>query len=1305
MDKMSSQNGMIDDQQRNELIGSGLFDSAWYADQNKDVGHLGMDPLDHYLWLGRRLMRSPGPAFDAKKYLQLNTDVARTGYDPVLHYIRYGKKEGREAPNVRHSVEPRPGPGASETTPQRTDGLVALRPGKPVVLLCSHVAGERLFGSERSLLDMLDGLDALGLNVIVTVPGKGNSEYFEALRHKSHAVYTFKYGWWRKGLPVDESVVAAFARIVADEGVGVVHVNTIVLREPLLAARRVGVRSVVHVRELIQHDSALLEMIGEPEDQIIESVWQSADLVIANSKATQWGFVRRGKLPSLVYNTADLDTLAELDRPRHGPGLRVGLISSNIPKKGIWDLVEVARQLSDRHPDLRFRLIGPETSHTEEIAAGIEAGEIPKSLEIAGYRGTPAEAVQELDVVLSISNFHESFGRTVLEAMAAGRPVIVYDCGAPPEIVEDDTSGFVVPVGDTNAVANAVSRLARDARLFERIARSAEARATAMFGRDAYVRQMRTAYDEILTEDAPEPERIVLKARRDQTPTPREQLKIAYFSWHFPVPSETFVLNELRLLKAAGFDVQVFCKQSPYPDFKPDFDISWEQVRDPDHLAARLLETGRTIVHSHFCFPTVTNMVWPACEKANVEFTFIPHAQDIFRFRNDVSNRIGEVSQSKLCKKVFVPSRFHREYLAKRGVPVEKMMINPNGCDHRLYADGVVPERVKRPFRRITAIHRFTEKKGLVHLIRAGKLLAEDSVQIDLYGYGDLEDEFRHLVAEEGVTNVAFCGPVKSREEMLEVFRQSDLFACPSVRAADGDMDGIPTVLMEAMSAGLPVLTTRQSGIPDLVEDGITGMVAEARPEALAERIRAFYRLPDVAVSAMIETASDRIRDDYNSELLVEWLLRVWAGETIDLMIVAWNNLEQTSEVIRRLYKYTSLPFHLIVCDNGSDPDALAHHLDVYAKHDNFTLILNRKNSFVGPGTNICMDAGQSDYALYVCGKEGMTTNYGWEKPFVRYLDANPDVGQAGTLCYSPSYLYGRDYPKAQALFDKFRNPEFAQNNPDRMFSHVQGGFFAIRRKMYDEIGGFSEAVPHNSTDVEFSYYVESMGWKLGEVPGLMSLFNKTRPGLFHRIDEHHAALHPPMLRDLPALERIAKRQVNHCNACGQQSPEFFDPDGDAICPKCGATRRGRSIHRVLAESLLLYRRLPALGVNVPESIIEFWRTQFQGQIQDLGTFIRTLSDNDRTDFSDHRLDLVLLNGVLVEDQAKDRIGRASILAEASRILKPGGTLLVAGVENTDEATRRLGMAGFELTHAKRYSSSVSRYDWYPVLVCRKSGA
>lgn len=1275
---------------KQELLASGLFDGDWYSRTYADVAMLGMNPLDHFLWLGGKLRRSPGPRFDTAQYTKAYPDIAGDGIDPLLHYIRHGRQEGRRSFRVGSRPE--------ENRPDqsmRLEGALARHPGNPTVLLCAHVVGTHLFGGERSLLDVLRALNTLDFNVVVTVPNSRNADYIEALRQNSCAVRRLSYPWWKSGRPVDERVVAAFAELMAAERIDAVHVNTIMLREPLAAAERMGLPRITHVRELIQHDDNLVDSIGLSPTEIVQEVWASSDQVIANSAATARAFVLGDRKPHVVNNMVEFEALLTVPPPCQALPLRVGLVSSNLPKKGIEEFVDIARRLADL-PEAEFHLIGPLNDHTRRIADRIAEGDLPASIRISGYRDTPAAAMADLDIVLSLSLFQESFGRTVVEAMIAGRPSIVYAHGAPPDYIVDGESGFVVPVGDNEAVADRIRTLAADQDALVAMGRRARERAEQQFSEAAFLEQMRGAYDSLLGGDERKPRRKVLAARTDLAPVPRDALKIAYFCWHFPVPSETFVLNELRLLRQAGHDVRVFCRQSPHPDFQPDFDIAWEQVRDPEHLAQRLKDTERTIVHGHFVYPTVTDMVWPACELARIPFTCIAHAQDIFRYRNAAANRIDEFSRSEFCRRIFTLSEFHRNYLLEQGVPADKIIVNPNCIDPDLFAGGKSPDRASRRTRRACAIARFTEKKGLDRLILAGKLLEADGIAIDIYGYGELEESYRDTIRSQDIRNVTLHGPLGSREAVLDVLRQHDIFVCPSLRAEDGDMDGIPTTLLESAAAGLPVLTTSVAGIPDLVDDKVTGLICDGSPEDIAACLRRFYDLPDVAVDAMIDAAEKRLRGRFHGAHLVDTLLRVWANERLDLMIVSWNNLPELREVIGRLLANTALPFHLIICDNGSEPETLAHLIGVHGANDQVTLILNRENALVGPGTNICLEHGQGDYAIYVCGKEGMTFGHGWDKPFVSYMNENPDVGLAGTLCYSPSYLTGRDYPDGQKLFSGFRNRDFALDNPDRIFRHVQGGFFVIRRAMYDDIGGFSEAVPHASTDVEYSYFVESQGWRLGEVPGLMALFNKTRPGLFQRLDESHLAMHPPRLEDLAALDRITAKLVQHCNICGGQCDSFGDPWDDAVCPNCLGTRRDRAIHRCLAESVLLYRRLPALAVDLPAPLQDFWRSQFQGRTMPGAELLSVLKAHGRTDLRDHRLDLVLMNGVLTGGPDDEMV-----LREASRLLAPGGTMLVSGQKPTEGLMARLRRSGLEFVEARRYASAVSHYDWYPVLVLR----
>ncbi|MCQ4162166.1 glycosyltransferase [Roseomonas sp. GC11] len=1339
-----------------------LFDAAFYRGQHEGTAFVHENPLaDFILGVPSAFVFSPHPLFDSRYYMEKHSDVARLKLNPLSHYLLYGGKEGRNPSatfntkfyqskhNISNAINPlvhyalfgqdlglptlpqnEPAPAAAPAAPARPKvsyhrGRRPWIDGGKTILVVAHIAGKFLFGSERSFLDILTGFTTMNVNVIAVLP-QNNPVYTQAVAELTHEVAICSYGWWRAN-PVSEEHVALFEQIIAEKKIDAVHANTIMLREPLIAANNKKIASVVHIRELIEKDEALIKLIGETPAQIIQKVRSNASWLISNSRATAQSFAVEGR-SFVVPNTMDM-TIMDMANEVEGEIVKFGLISSNLPKKGVLDFVELAGAAQHVAPNARFVLIGPETPLTAELQADQKAGKISPHVIFAGYAESPRAAIEQVNVVINFSHFAESFGRTVLEAMSARRPVIAYDWGALPELVSDGKTGFLIPFLKPLDALPAVIRLCSEKGLVQSLGEAARAIAVQDYSTIQYAAKLSAAYRTILGLQEPRPAteaqdvhpmlaasrasatkpEVIKRARGiDFDRKPGERPRIAYFCWHFPVPSETFVLNELRYLVSQGYDVRVFCRQTPYKDFVPDFPIQWQRVASPDDLAEALVKTGRTVAHGHFVYPTVTDFLWPACEKANIPFTFIAHAQDIFRYDNDAKNRVGEIGRAPLCRRVFVLSEFHRNFLIERGVPASKVVINPNAIDAEYFSQASIPDRSARKFRSICAVHRFAPKKGLDLLIRAAALLRDDGITIDLYGYGDLEESYRKLIEELQLTNVHIKGRTSNREGLLEVLRSYDLFACPSVRIENGDMDGIPTSVAEAMAAGMPVITTNISGIPSLVVDEITGIMVEPTPESIADGIRRYYAMPATRVDSMIEAARRRVREQHDVTRLCRVLLRTWNNETVDLLLVTWKNIEEHREVLRRLYKYTALPFHVIVCANyDEDPEVVELLESYHAQHDNFTLIYKGYNSFVGPGTNTAMDAGNSDVAIYVCGKEGMVLRSGWELSFIHHFAENADVGLAGTLCHSPTYMTGAEYPKGVREFARFRNQDFAAANPTRLFYHTQGGFFGIRRRMYDEIGGFSEAVPHDYTDVEYNYYAESRGWRLGEVPGLMALFNKSRPPLIARFDETIGATHPPALSELEVFDAIASGRRFNCNVCGWNGEAFERVGQEAHCPSCHSTRADRSLMRWMAPSVLLHRRLPALCVGLTGKMQAVWAEQFQGPRLSWEEFLDTLQRNKKLPNRPASLHIIGLRGL---PENPETLGL--VLAEAWRLMVPEGTLLVQPAEGENplrlqgappEFEASMAAAGFVLRETPVYFSRSSQLDWAPMWVLRKT--
>ncbi|MFG1395465.1 glycosyltransferase [Roseixanthobacter pseudopolyaromaticivorans] len=1137
-------------------------------------------------------------------------------------------------------------------------GKCKILPERPFVMLVAHAAGEQLFGSERSFLDMVEGLHLLGLNIAVILP-RNIPDYTNAIRAKSQYVATFNYDWWRKDDEESPEAIELFSRLINFHNIDVVHVNTLMLRECLTAARACNVSSVVHIRELIGSDLALQELIGRSGSDIIAEVTKNADWVICNSNTTAKNFNKPGRT-FVVPNMVHLEHF-KFENKLTDNKVRFGLISSNIPKKGISDVVTLAKLVENTAPNAEFLLIGPETDIVRGIKADQAAGTAPRNIIFPGYARTPMDAVAQVNVVLTFSHFAESFGRTALEAMAAERPVIGYRHGAIPELVRHGVNGYLVPLGEPEAAVPYIEELCTDPKRVALLGASGRSIAERNYGLESYVKAFDEAYGAILADvtarrapsfmvdvsNGP----IVRPARRAGLKEVEVKPRVAYFCWHFPVPSETFVLNELRLLVAEGVDVIVFCRQTPHKNFKPDFPITFERVSSVEQLAVRIKETDRTIVHAHFVYPTVTDMVWPACEIAQIPFTFIAHAQDIFKYDNDRLNRLAEIGASPLCRAMFTLSNYHLEFVVARGFPRSKVIINPNAVDTDKFTVRDFSS-VSRQSRRVIAVHRFVPKKGLDLLIRSAQYLMDLDIQIDIYGYGDLEEQYKAIISELGLTNVHLRGAL-TQDQVAEVMGQADLFACPCVQVPHtGDMDGLPTSLIEGMAAGVPVLTTDVGAVPELVEDGITGIVAKPTAESVAAAIRRFYSMPESQVRAMVRFAADHVVRTHGAARLVRVLKRVWQNRTIDILIVSWNELEELRAVIERVVENTSLPYHLIVCDNQSSKEPVAAYLDwVHGKYDRVTVIHNDSNAMVGPGTNRCLEHGISDYAIYVCGREGFSFSRGWEIPFVHTFEENPKLGLAGTLGRSPTYMTGKDYPSGIALFDAFRNKDFAANNKDRDFYHIQGGLFGIRRSVVDKIGGFSYDVPHSYTDVEYSYFVESEGWELGEVPGLLALFNKSRPTLRQRFDERVTIAHPVLLKDLALYEGVKARKLKHCNICDWFGSDFV---AEQICPSCEADSKSRTLYRWLSDTFYMYRRLPALAVGLEGRMLQVWKEQFQGPRHSKEEFLELLRQKGRLQ---NRAGGMSLAALRLAGATPDEM--SLIFKELKRLMVPGGKVLL----------------------------------------------
>jgi glycosyltransferase involved in cell wall biosynthesis len=360
--------------------------------------------------------------------------------------------------------------------------------------------------------------------------------------------------------------------------------------------------------------------------------------------------------------------------------------------------------------------------------------------------------------------------------------------------------------------------------------------------------------------------------------------KIGYVLKRFPRLSETFVLNEVLQLERLGTQIQIFSRVDPetvepggtrhkllsnlaaqiiyLPDRLPlkgwsvrhgrfssgkFIEKPWSKlcgtsnsIRPVSYLQAALVAAiasshGIAHLHAHFASENAT-IACLASRLSGIPYSFTAHAKDIFHEDVDRSMLVQKIREARF---VITVSDFNRRYLA--GLAGEnlssKILRLYNGVDlERFRPDLSAP----RESNLIVTVGRLEEKKGFHHLIRACQLLEDRKISFRciMVGDGSERENLRREIVAVGLGDRVTLAGAQPQEELIDILRSATLFVLPSVVTATGDRDGLPTVLLEALGSGLPVISTTVAGIPEIIDDRKTGLlVPPGDPLALAAAI------------------------------------------------------------------------------------------------------------------------------------------------------------------------------------------------------------------------------------------------------------------------------------------------------------------------------------------------------------------------------------------------------------------------------------------------------------------------------------
>jgi colanic acid/amylovoran biosynthesis glycosyltransferase len=225
------------------------------------------------------------------------------------------------------------------------------------------------------------------------------------------------------------------------------------------------------------------------------------------------------------------------------------------------------------------------------------------------------------------------------------------------------------------------------------------------------------------------------------------------------------------------------------------------------------------------------------------------------------------------------------EFLGRRlvalGAPPERVVVHRTGIDLRRW-----PYRERGPSAdgrlRLVSVGRLVEKKGIEYVLRAVRILSDRGVDVEyrILGEGPRRERLEALAAELDITGRVRLHGRHDQQAVREAVEHSDFLVSASVTAADGDEEGIPNVLKEAMALGLPVIGTRHAGIPELIEDGVSGLLVPERDEAaLADALQRLARQPG-RWAAMGREGRARIERDYDIDRLNDRLAGLFQNLT-----------------------------------------------------------------------------------------------------------------------------------------------------------------------------------------------------------------------------------------------------------------------------------------------------------------------------------------------------------------------------------------------------------------------------------------
>ncbi len=354
-------------------------------------------------------------------------------------------------------------------------------------------------------------------------------------------------------------------------------------------------------------------------------------------------------------------------------------------------------------------------------------------------------------------------------------------------------------------------------------------------------------------------------------------MTIAYLFERFPAPTETFLAREVEALRQFGISIEIFALEAgqgahrietPSAALKLGGKARFFRAAG-EKLGIELQKRGITHVHAAWA-NHIADIAQSAAQSANLPWSFAAHARDLWVDGGDLAGKMKSARFALAC------TREAEAELQKHG-------------DNAVYAPHGLP-LAQFPFKawekerqtRFVGVGRLVEKKGWMDFVAALGICArmEECGHVysaEIIGDGPLRSLLEKQIAALGLRDYIELSGTLSPDETIAAMQEANCFVLPSRRAADGDRDGLPNVLLEAGALGLPIITSNHQGARDFADDNTAFLFPPSDASALARAMTRVHTSPDLTKDRCF-AARARVENHFDSTKNVEIIARAFAS-------------------------------------------------------------------------------------------------------------------------------------------------------------------------------------------------------------------------------------------------------------------------------------------------------------------------------------------------------------------------------------------------------------------------------------------